>query len=304
MPQCNLWDGGVRGTAFINSPLLQLSEGYTYFGLMHAVDIFPTLLLGAAGLTRDAGTKPLDGLDMWTALQHNGTSPRKYAYIGVSELYIGLHGPALRDASGWKLILNGGGGVGGWNMKPGSGGVPPTPQGATLGACGNMMDTYEGWCIDHDGFGQLSTNSTDECCTLCLTTRGCFSWVVDHQRQTCYINRNDIQIGTSMPPTWPRARGNCTYACISGQPPNGTSSATLFNLATDPSERHNLTTEEPSQLTRLVQVMAEHTKTAIPQCTELTCGDKRCPKPALHRSPTHGWYWSPWCVDEQGNDIE
>lgn len=132
-------------------------------GLMHAVDIFPTLLLGAAGLTRAIGRKPLDGLDLWAALKSNSTSPRKdvrmhlhtqksrrvvpcktagsllrlwliaghdvrcwcQVYIGVSELYIGLHGPAIRDAAGWKLILNGGGGVGGWNMTPGSGGARP-----------------------------------------------------------------------------------------------------------------------------------------------------------------------------------
>ena len=46
-------------------------------------------LLSAAGLARAVGKKPLDGLDMWAALQHNSTSPRQLAYIGVSELYIG-----------------------------------------------------------------------------------------------------------------------------------------------------------------------------------------------------------------------
>jgi arylsulfatase A-like enzyme len=97
--KCNLWDGGVRGTAFINSPLLQATQpaGYIYHGLMHAVDLFPTLLLGAAGLPRAVGRKALDGLDMWRALQHNATSPRQVAYLGVSELYIGLHGPAIRS---------------------------------------------------------------------------------------------------------------------------------------------------------------------------------------------------------------
>jgi hypothetical protein len=37
--------------------------------------------------------------------------------------------------------------VGGWGLKPGSGGVPGTPPGAQLGVCGTMMDSFEGWCI-------------------------------------------------------------------------------------------------------------------------------------------------------------
>jgi hypothetical protein len=189
-------------------------------------------------------------------------------------------------------------------MTPGAGGVPPTPAGAKLGVCGNMMDTYEGWCIEHDGLGQLPTNDTAACCDFCLRTRGCFSWVVDHSQQVCYINRNDIQTGTSMPPSWPRTRGRCTYACVSGQPPNGTASATLFDLAADPAERRNLTETHPDQVARLMVELGKYTATAAPQCTELTCGDSRCPKPALHKDLEHGWYWSPWCVDDDGNDMD
>ena len=91
------------------------------------------------------------------------------------EQYIGTHGPAIRDAAGWKLIVNGAGGVGGWNMKPGSGGVPPTPAGAKLGICGTMMDTFEHTCIPNDGLARYPTNSTAVCCGHCLATRGCFS---------------------------------------------------------------------------------------------------------------------------------
>lgn len=152
---------------------------------------------------------------MWEAFNTNGTSPRTEVYYGTTELYVGAHGPAIRDAAGWKLIVNGGGGVGGWDMKPGSGGVPDTPPGAKLGVCGEMMDTYEGTCIPHDGLGRYPTNSTAECCDHCLATRGCFSWVVRHDEGVCYINQNDVQEGTSVPPIWPSSHGPCTYAAVS-----------------------------------------------------------------------------------------
>ena len=60
-------------------------------------------------------------------------------------------------------------------MKPGSGGVPPTPAGAKLGECGTMMDTFENMCIPHDGLARYPTNSTAECCERCLAKRSCFS---------------------------------------------------------------------------------------------------------------------------------
>ena len=94
-----------------------------------------TIVLGALpahGITPPALGKQLDGVSMWEALNTNGTSPRHEIYYGVTELYVGAHGPAVRDAAGWKLIVNGGGGVGGWDLKPGSGGVPDTPPGAKL----------------------------------------------------------------------------------------------------------------------------------------------------------------------------
>jgi hypothetical protein len=62
---------------------------------MHAVDWLP-MALAAAGLPPVAGGKPLDGLNMWPALSHNGSSPRTSVYYGVTELYIGLNGPAVR----------------------------------------------------------------------------------------------------------------------------------------------------------------------------------------------------------------
>lgn len=44
-----LWEGGTRGTAFIYSQSWLNKTGYTYNGLFHAVDWYPTILSAAAG---------------------------------------------------------------------------------------------------------------------------------------------------------------------------------------------------------------------------------------------------------------
>ena len=67
-----LWEGGVRGVSFVNSPLLQKS-GYINYGFMHISDWFPTILSVAGGST--AGLK-LDGFNQWSAININATSPR------------------------------------------------------------------------------------------------------------------------------------------------------------------------------------------------------------------------------------
>ena len=75
------------------------------------------------------------------------------------------------------------------------------------------------------------------------------------------------------------------------------------------SARKNSKWRSPAQrvlkagMARLMAELGKYTATEAPQCTELTCGDSRCPKPALHKNPEHGWYWSPWCVDDDGNDM-
>ena len=43
-----MYEGGIRGAAFLSSPLL--GRSYTYTGLMHLVDWTPTLLHAAGGL--------------------------------------------------------------------------------------------------------------------------------------------------------------------------------------------------------------------------------------------------------------
>ena len=65
------YQGGIRGTSFLTSPLLGLS-GYTYTDMLHLVDWVPTLL-EVAGLPAPPG---LDGVSVWRSLSGNLSSPR------------------------------------------------------------------------------------------------------------------------------------------------------------------------------------------------------------------------------------
>jgi len=67
-----LWDGGLRASAWVHSPLLPASaRGVQYDGLMHASDWLPTFVQGLAGVPNASavatGPRPLDGFNFWDA---------------------------------------------------------------------------------------------------------------------------------------------------------------------------------------------------------------------------------------------
>ena len=94
-----LFEGGVRSAAFIwYAPLNERLGGKVHEGLFHVVDWLPTLVTLAGGST--ARNLPLDGFDLWPALQQGGSaSPR--AELPVN---IGACGP---DANGTQTIISG-----------------------------------------------------------------------------------------------------------------------------------------------------------------------------------------------------
>jgi len=72
------WQGGVRGNAFIHSPLLPAAaQGSTWHGLSHAADWYTTIA-DLAGVTSLDGTGlvPPDGVALWDAIAANASSPR------------------------------------------------------------------------------------------------------------------------------------------------------------------------------------------------------------------------------------
>ncbi|CAE7780533.1 Arsb [Symbiodinium sp. CCMP2592] len=111
--KCSVWEGGARSTALVYAPG-RVPQGLVFPGLFHASDWLPTIMEGLLE-AKVKGTKPLDGLNLWPALAQNASSPRSDIFYGIADHTVGFHGPALRTADGWKLLLNGGGGSGRWS---------------------------------------------------------------------------------------------------------------------------------------------------------------------------------------------
>ncbi|XP_069118766.1 arylsulfatase J-like [Argopecten irradians] len=95
-----LWEGGVRGVAFLHSPLLQ-SSGYISENLIHVCDWLPTLYSAAGGNPADLGDN--DGHDMWEMLSTNGNQVRNEILHNIDP---GLSEEAIRVGE-YKLVVLG-----------------------------------------------------------------------------------------------------------------------------------------------------------------------------------------------------
>ncbi|KAK8754965.1 hypothetical protein V5799_002336 [Amblyomma americanum] len=73
-----VWEGGIRGTAFVWSPRLKVTRRVSN-QLMHITDWLPTLYSAAGGDVQNLGS--LDGTDMWHALSTGAPSPRTEALL-------------------------------------------------------------------------------------------------------------------------------------------------------------------------------------------------------------------------------
>lgn len=89
-----VYEGGTKVAAVANWPdRVQPGE---HAGLIHVVDMFPTLAGLAGGST--VASKPLDGMDVWPAIAEGAPSPRTEIVYNVDPL-IG----AVREGD-WKLV--------------------------------------------------------------------------------------------------------------------------------------------------------------------------------------------------------
>lgn len=93
-----MYEGGIRGAAFIHSPLL--GRRGTYGGLMHMADWVPTLL-SMAGVPAPGG---LDGRDQWQAIRNNLSSPRESIVHNIDQDRKQGTWQATISSGQWKLI--------------------------------------------------------------------------------------------------------------------------------------------------------------------------------------------------------
>lgn len=95
-----LWEGGVRGLAFVHSPLLvdnkRVSEE-----VMHVSDWLPTLYHAAGGDLNDFKIK-VDGYNMWDVISLSKPSPRKEVLHNIDPV---TKNAAIRVGK-YKLIVN------------------------------------------------------------------------------------------------------------------------------------------------------------------------------------------------------
>jgi arylsulfatase A-like enzyme len=91
----SLYEGGTRVVALANWPGY-IPAGSTVDGMIHVVDMYPTLAALAGAAT--AKSKPLDGLDVWPTISNAKPSPRTEIVYNVEPFRAGV-----REGD-WKLI--------------------------------------------------------------------------------------------------------------------------------------------------------------------------------------------------------
>jgi arylsulfatase A-like enzyme len=91
----SLYEGGTRVIALANWPG-HVKSGATVDGMIHVVDMYPTIVALAGASTTKA--KPLDGLNMWPTLSEGKPSPRTEVIYNVEPFRAGVR------AGAWKLI--------------------------------------------------------------------------------------------------------------------------------------------------------------------------------------------------------
>jgi arylsulfatase B len=93
------WEGGVKGTAFVWSPLLENTPRVSK-QMMHIQDWIPTLL-GAFGKKPTGNKYELDGVNVWNALNNPDVEGRSEVLHMIDP--IGKYA-ALRVGN-WKLTV-------------------------------------------------------------------------------------------------------------------------------------------------------------------------------------------------------
>lgn len=97
-----IFEGGTRASSFVYGAGLQKS-GYTYEGLIHAVDWFPTVIAAAGGNASDFSGE-IDGVSQWDAIRSGEPSKRNEFVYNLDNAIFAQQGHAAIRVGDYKLI--------------------------------------------------------------------------------------------------------------------------------------------------------------------------------------------------------
>jgi len=229
----NFFEGGIRPASFVSSPLLPRSVvGTWYNGYAHEVDWVPTFLT-LAGVPTPAG---IDGIDFWPSLIEPAN--KDATLMATAPKTIGAPPPHRTEVLIADHILR----VGDWKYVTGSGNE--TWIKALLRDC--MLGTGGGW-MDVPSDPKNNSNI----CPEDIYTRSPKKGKTTSDEIGCPVDNATVGHGhvvTSVVDLW-----LCSNPCTPDNP-------CLWNLATDPGEREEVSAENPqvvaSMKSRLLELSA------------------------------------------------
>ncbi|KAL5004414.1 hypothetical protein ScPMuIL_017870 [Solemya velum] len=95
-----IWEGGTRVSAFVHGAGLQ-KTGYTYDGMIHAVDWHPTILSAAGGTPAEG----IDGLNQWPSISTGSKSARSEFIYNLDDCLPAQQGRAAIRIGDYKLMV-------------------------------------------------------------------------------------------------------------------------------------------------------------------------------------------------------
>ena len=95
----SVYEGGTRAVAFISGAGLE-KTGYTYDGLIHAVDWHPTIL----SIAGDTTGYNIDGINQWDAIKTGGESMRNELVYNLDTSFLPVTGAGAIRYGDFKLI--------------------------------------------------------------------------------------------------------------------------------------------------------------------------------------------------------
>ncbi|CAG5896344.1 unnamed protein product [Menidia menidia] len=256
------WEGGVRGVAFVHSPLLRRRRRVSR-ALLHITDWFPTLVgLAGGNISQSRG---LDGFDVWPTLSEGKESPRQEILHNIDP----LHRSPPEKAPGPRA-----------KAPPASSSEDPKTKKKkkkkkkkTLKQKPNKKSSFKLKSSKKPGVSKTAAIRVGDW-KLLTGDPGHGDWV-------------PLQMLPTLPGRW----WNLERSLLPPRPAPAPKNIWLFNISADPFERQDLANRRPDVVQLLLARLSHYNRTAVP--VYFPPDDPRA-------DPNrHGGAWGPWVGEEE-----